>query len=493
MRRRAALAALTGSLSALAGCNTLDRGGGTDRPAFDVAPRTEDHDDPNDADAYDDGPPADPSDAVTVDGVRRRLSVFDRADAEPFAYDVGLLPRDDGGPVRLWVALTNRSDAEREVEFDGAVPFGAPIGIAYEPEEGVLEPAPDGPRLFLVPTSDPAFETVRPGDPDTGCWRASADVNGVGYVRSVTVDPGATVGQVFELLTPPSTDGCLPPATYRFETADGRAGFFLAVRRVRAGGGPPASVLTDVALPVLESETSWFHDARAEDAAVYLEPAAETAAAAEAVTFTLRNDGDRPVTVVGHELFRSNGTAWLPVASSAVTLSGNREFVPVGGARAVEVGFGRYGDDVTLDELRAGYYAVRLRLAEAGSDPAAAVHVTDGTDPELTRTDTVEATTEEPDGTLRVRTREYDPSDPGVLTAEATGAGDATSVPLELVLRFPALRNSLSFLDGVDRDRVRLLTGDHRVDPAVVALPGSESSRAVVRFRGETYTVRAVR
>lgn len=492
VRRRALLAALTGATTALAGCGALSDDDRTSRPTLGVE-RTHTAD-PNDAAAYDEDPPDEPESAVTTDGFRRRVALFDVSSAAPdLDYRVGLLGRDDGGPVRLWIAVTNAGDDERELEFDAAVPFGAPVGVSLAVRSRSFAVDPDGPRLWLVPASDPAYGSVRPDDARAGCWRAAGDVDGTGLVRSVALDPGDTAGQTFALLTPPDVDGCLPTGDYRFETADDRLGFSLAVWVPTTG--PPASALSDVSLPALDAETTWFHDARDTVAPVYLEPASESIAAGRSLEFTLHNHGTEPITTTGRELLRSDGSAWLPVLEDDGPLPGTDELVPPGGSTRLSVGFGRYEPAATLRALRAGHYALRLRLAGDDPAPAAAVAVTEGTEPTLSTTARFR-TVERADGTLTLDRGRGDRDGEAVLELERGGPGDAPAVPLERLLRLQALRNALaSLVDAEGVSTVRLWAEAGLATAAVEgAVPDDAATaadgEAAFGFRGRTYTVR---
>ncbi|WP_267644180.1 hypothetical protein [Haloarchaeobius amylolyticus] len=510
MKRRALLAGLTGSLSALAGCNGLgevvDR---QTREPFRVETTATEREPQVSA-----SPPTEPSQTAfsLVEGPPRRLAVGDVTDGQDgLSATVGFTgDGSTGTPPRLWVGVTNTFPSGGEFQFPGLVPFDGLVGRRPGDDLSDADTMVERPQLVLVPLRDERFASVRPADPEDGCWLATdaipTDVDGI----EVTIESDQTVGREYLVLTDPGSDTCLQPGVYRFESAVPNLSFGISVwnpeqaqarESVFAGDANPFPGGLVPSLP--DCSAAWFHQAREAGAEAFLAPAQERIELPETVDVTLQRYGEGTVRPTRLQLYRRQDERWVPIRPPAGV---TRQYDPLTpgwpatrtlalGADAGVLGTG--SGTLGLPGLRPGTYAVRFGKVERerGSTCLAALLSLAGGDADLTPTNHVEDTDRDGE-TYLVLSRRRRPDDP---LLECTRVGDTGDRPdetliLEQVMQLDGLRNTLTYLRADDSlSAVYLQTSPRVVQRALGAVGLERARRRRFVFDGTAYQVRRTR
>ncbi|WP_439026014.1 hypothetical protein [Haloarchaeobius sp. DT45] len=505
MRRRTLLASVTGSLTALAGCNGFGAGPsgrtGTREP-FSVPTTTRG------------GTPesgTSPLRARAVSTLRAppvELAIAAIATtSDRLRYRVGFT--EDGTrkhPPRVWIEATNTGATPTTFQFDGVAPFGAFVGTfeartASSTATGSATPA-QPPLLLLVPTDDDRFDVAWAWETD-GCWRLPAAVRAPTATESVALNPGERTGREYDLVTPAGED-CLVPGVYRFRAEDHGATFTVSLWESRPS---PTSRFSSVAVPDLPAcATRWFHDA---DGDIYLEPTSESVTTPIPLRVTLYDLSTHRVVPTAVQVFKLVDGAWIPLLP---TTGGKRPDALLPGQSAqrtirlgVEPGSVHARD--ALPGLRTGRYAVHFgtyRDVETTRCVAAVLDVT--ADPVAVTPSPFVVETTRTGRRLDVETTtagDDHPSTEESATIElgrAPSADPSTTFIVEQVFQRQALRDTLANLhDDETLDTVRLTTTARAVaqvlGPATATGDGDEGPERPLTFGfdGTVYQVRRVR
>ncbi|WP_267644182.1 hypothetical protein [Haloarchaeobius amylolyticus] len=504
MRRRTLLAGITGSLSALAGCNGLGedaRGRTGTREPFSV-PTTPD----GSAETEDEVDSLRTRAVSTLGDAPVQLAVAGvEAAADSLGYSVGFVA--DGTPAnppRVRVTATNVGETATTVEFDGVAPFGAHVGTYEAPTTGPAAPAggggngdeagSDGPRLLLVPTNDRRFD-VAWSWASAQCWRFPSAFDPPEVTESVELAPGETTDRVYDIVTPKDAE-CLVPGVYRFRDDSVDATFVVSVWDPHQ---PPPSRFGDVTVPELPGcATRWFHET---DGEVFLEPSAEAATTPVPIRYTLYDLGDQRVVPTATRVFRLVDGGWVPLLPPPRSDPPTALFPGQTETRTLRVGGDPRAivDRTALPGLRSGRYAVSFgasRDLETVTCLAALLDVTAGSPVSLSPSPFVGPPARGTEsGTLVVEA-----APPGrdsipeadretVELSRAPGRDPQTTLVLEQVFQRQALRDTLAFIhekqtasdEPLDRVRLTTTTG------AVAQVLGESAQSLAVAYDGVTY------
>jgi hypothetical protein len=499
MRRRALLAALTASASAIAGCSLLSN---SERPQ-DTFAVSETPTETTTARTFD--PPSDPVQRAFVvpdEGDHRVAVTAPTGIPDDVSITLGFTsaPSPDE-PATLYARVGVRDAADGPVEL----PVGAtPPLSAYR---GVHEPEAtdeDARSMLLVPQrAGVAFdELVRR---DQRCWRPKLPVGPQdGTEKTRSLDPGEALAREYYLVTPWANDRCLRRGAYEFRAAAGWQ-FHLCPYHREA---PDESAYTNETVPHLPGfrGTHWYHEA---DPTLFVRPQPEQVGLPSATArLEFRNQTDSTVRVdeSAWALYKLESGRWYPIAPLA-GLDDTVEYDPIypGRTSSLSLTFTTNPDAVDDDEPRAvgglaqGRYAVAypatLELPgpdDDGARPTAALLTVVGNPPEVDTTDAIDHVTDR-DGVRHVHTT-TDESAIGTLRLERTTATDGERVtPLitEQILQRSALRNAILELERAP-DNIDAVV--YHTDPTEIvrttAWIDRDSSGLTFTYDGTAYAMR---
>lgn len=548
MRRRSLLAALSGGLAGLAGCQGVT-GGGRREGTFGVPPTETPSDPGGSGDPQGEGtettpPGIDPHALPEPPGSARRAVTrsFGPARRLVLAGDPGstvpaggrltaafLRPPTGEGPARVWIAFENVADERREFVFGPSPPFSHYWARRADD--------PHGRRAFLlVPDDDRRFpyDGVVPEATTDGRWEAADRLGtptGPVDQHRIALDPGESITGTYSLLVHPYTGPLPERGTYRFDGApwtQSKLAMALYDPSLADPGESRFRADHPVGLLPGHGETRWYHRvAAAEDPpGVFLRPERERVEIGEeSVEFALENYTVGTVRAPDWYLFKRHGDDWReigPRGDPALEGERLRRSIPPGGrhlagfspfrSSAPDGGFARPGSRFV--GLGGGTYAVRFDgVGSPETDPAGTVVVEDVDDRERTTADwptgpapaallelvgppaelaptrdVAETTREGSTVTVRVDARfGGDPADGPELVVHRAGPGRGRDLITEQVMQFPALRNALTaFEEGVET--VRVVTSGYRARAPVASLAEGGDGFALV-YGGNRYEV----
>ncbi|WP_435360320.1 hypothetical protein [Haloarchaeobius sp. DFWS5] len=343
-----------------------------------------------------------------------------------------------------------------------------------------------------------------------GYWRAAGEVPTSLSSAAVTLEPGETYGQTFDLLVSADHDGTIPTGFHLWWTSIGEIDIGLELSVWPTSAEKPAeSTLSPTDLPALPGGTThWFHDARTEDATMFVEPDGDDVLELpESVYAMLRNYRGESVSLVGPTVFKREQERWVSLGSPGYNGMDIGVDVPsqhalmrrvrpgesVMGALAVKSPLTTTpgGETVFVPFLRNGLYAIRWYDLSAQQNYAMTISVVGGGEHLSTLAPGDSAVvTDEADGTLRVRSElAADADRPATLVlSREDGDVDAPRLILEQVGRVRGLQNTLPYLRAdVDRTRVELTTSLRAVDTTLESLDWDAATPGSFSFDGETY------
>lgn len=494
MQRRALLAALSAGTTVLAGCRgTLSGPVETRETVTPVDP-------PSDSSTQTPGENGnrDPAAASVVD-----MPTNGRTYAlSPLRYR-----SDDGGEVELWFTsaetpdgpatvearLTNKNQFQNTFRLDRTPPFGRVISqLPRRP--GARVPKRDHTyrvALVFAPTADHDLvkdppELERASD---GHWRLAESVD-QWLPEHLHLDAGETVRGEYALVGRPEGVGRgRPPGVYEFSRADERP-VNVAVWETLSPGPDQESRFTGEVLPPLpgDGETAWFHEV-GDSALSFVRPSTELTDLPARIRFTFVNRS-RESTSCGHwNLFKFHDEAWYRLGPFVQTA--DCRVVRPGEAKvwAIRAASGEMApcEARSYPFLGGGRYAA---VAGYGHDTPRSAALMELNAPPVQVVPTGDVTTERQSGTITATSDRW-----------RTAVDDAHRSQVELVLeradqaersfiaeqvmrrRFRGLRNTLSFVQGVER--VVLRTDDRTANRTV----GYGGGTRRFRFQEQPYIV----
>jgi hypothetical protein len=398
VKRRGVLAALTGGLASIAGCN----GFGVRRRQFNYdVPETVAGDA---ADRVTNDPDIEGGTRVVESGLGPRPRTF-VVGGRPFltrgpgvgvpegatATFAFVSSPDADSPARLRAAVTNVTDRPQAFELSGA-PLGDPRGYPADPSA----PDVDGPTAYLLPVDETPSTLV---ETDAGrIWQARDEVDGPStrtpsVATTVALGAGESVVGDYSLVLAPGVTDWDGPTEYRFGFRDvGRrpgAAVPVTVSTWTAADAAPGESRFEGIVPSVAGvgRTVWYHRARANQP-IYLEPPeGERIDLPGRGTFTLRNFSTvtAGVGLDDWTVSKYDGTTWRQIPRAP----GRRLVDPVPPGTDVELTVSVAGVDgdpppggggrtVGLDGLGGGRYAVQFGTTAVPLDVTDPVRVRTG-------------------------------------------------------------------------------------------------------------------
>lgn len=143
------------------------------------------------------------------------VSVDETSDGSSIAVE-NISEFEEDSPAQIEITFTNSMDEPKLYTFGSVMVFSGYVG---EHVDGHAE-------LWLEPENGRGYTPLGdsssvPTEPDSGCWQYPIEEYGVhDFEEGVTLEPGESISNQFDIFHRAPTDRCLPSGRYRFADSD---------------------------------------------------------------------------------------------------------------------------------------------------------------------------------------------------------------------------------------------------------------------------------